>query len=72
MNKRSLYNLAKVYVKIIEAIEKTRDKDQLMDLEEKRVIWHNRLIEKLQKEGVPFKDRDHVTRIAYRIINREL
>jgi len=72
MKKDSLYNVAKRYVEIIEALEKTDDEDRLLNLEEQRAIWHNRLMDKLKEEGLPFKDRDHVTRIAYRIVEREL
>ena len=72
MQKESLYNVAKKYLEIVEAIEQTDNKEHMMDLEEKRVIWHNRLIDKLKREGISFKDRDHVTRIAYRIVKEEL
>ena len=72
MKRYSLYNVAKKYVEIIDAIENSDDKDLLVALEENRVIWHNRLIETLKREGIFFKDRDHVTRLAYRIAEREL
>lgn len=72
MIKETLYNVAKRYIEIVEAIERIHDKGRLMELEEARVIWHNKLIEKLKQEGISFRDRDHVTRIAYRIVYREL
>jgi hypothetical protein len=72
MGNDSLYNVAYRYVRVIEAIENERDRQTLAELEEERVIWHNRLIGKLRREGISFKDREHVTRIAYRIIHNEL
>jgi hypothetical protein len=72
MRNESLYNVAKRYVSIIDAMENERDRERLASLEEKRVIWHNRLIDKLKREGIRFKDRDHVTRLAYRIVRDEL
>jgi hypothetical protein len=72
MRNDSLYNVASRYIRIIEAIEKERDKERLAELEEERVLWHNRLIAKLKREGIMFKDRDHVTRIAYRVVKNEV
>jgi hypothetical protein len=72
MRNDSLYNVARQYLEIIESLENERNKDQRVNLEEERVLWHNRLIELLQGEGILFKDREHVTCIAYRIIRDEL
>ncbi len=72
MARDALYTAARKYIAVIEAIEKTKDKEKLLVLEEQRVIWHNRFMETLRQEGIPFKDRDHATRIAYRIVDGEL
>jgi hypothetical protein len=71
MTKHRLYNVAKRYVGIIEQIERTRDAKRLMVLEEERVLWHNRLLEILKREGIPFKDREQVTKLAYHITRNE-
>jgi hypothetical protein len=68
----SLYEIAKAYVAVIEAMERTVDKACLARLEEDRVVWHNRFMDKLTKEGIRFKDRQHVTDIAFRIARQEL
>ena len=68
----SLFGIAKEYVGIIESMERTDDKEGLARLEEERAVWHGRLIDKLKKEGIQFKDRDHVTAIAFRIARQEL
>jgi len=68
MARETLYNVARRYVEIIELMERTRDKMTLADLEEERVIWHNKLIQILKREGIPYQDRDHVTRLAYSIV----
>jgi hypothetical protein len=71
MARETLYNVAKHYVEIIERLERTRDKTILVDLEEDRVIWHNKLIQILRREGIPYGDRDHVTRLAYMIAQKD-
>ena len=68
MAKETLYNAARRYIEIIEAMEKTHDKEKLVSLEEERVVRHNDLIELLRQAGVSFKDREHVTRIAYALL----
>ena len=68
MAKWNLYNVAKQYIAVIENIERTVDANELMELEEIRTEWHARLIRVLKREGIPFKDREHVTRFAYYII----
>ncbi|MBI3088185.1 MAG: hypothetical protein HYY91_04800 [Candidatus Omnitrophica bacterium] len=60
------------YVKIIERIEHTADPEQLRELEEERVIRHNRFADALKAAGIHYKDREHVTRIAFRIAKEEL
>ena len=68
MTRGKLYNVAKRYLAIIEFMEQTSDRQHLADLEEQRVLWHNRLLDILRREGIPFKDREHVTRIALYIV----
>jgi len=63
-----LYNVAKRYVDIVEQMQRVADPQALANLEEERVIWHNRLLRTLRREGVAFTDREHVTRIAYHIV----
>lgn len=65
--KNKLYNVAKCYVEVIDRLENTHDVDTLARLEEERVIWHNKLIQILKRENIPYKDREHVTRLAYQI-----
>jgi hypothetical protein len=68
MRKWNLYNVAKRYVEIIEQMERTRDAQRLTDLEEQRVIWHNRLLRILKREGIRYRDRDHVTQLAFHLV----
>jgi hypothetical protein len=68
MAKSKLYNVARRYVDIIEHMERTTDAQRLADLEEERVIWHNRLLKILKREGISFKGRENVTRLAYHLI----
>lgn len=70
--RQSLFELAVAYVKIIERIEHTADPEQLRELEEERVIRHNRFADALKAAGIHYKDREHVTRIAFRIAKEEL
>jgi hypothetical protein len=72
MRNDSRYNVAGRYIRTIEAIEIERDKERLAELEEERALWHDRMIARLKREGILFKDRDHVTRIAYRIVKNEV
>jgi hypothetical protein len=67
MPKWKLYNVAKQYIEVIEQMEHTSDSQLLADLEEERARLHTRLLGILKREGIPFKDREHVTRIALRI-----
>ena len=68
----NLYELAQKYVEVIEKIEKTVDPIELQRLEEKRVDLHGKFMDLLKNQGIKFKDRDHVTRIAIRIAHGEL
>jgi hypothetical protein len=68
----TLFQLAKKYSDLIELIEKTRDPTKLQSLDEKRADLHWRFIEALKKQGIIVKDRDHATRIAFRIAKEEL
>lgn len=70
--KHNLYEFAVAYIKIIETIERTSDRHELQKLEEKRVEAHNRFADALKGAGIRHKDREHVTRIAYRIAKEEL
>jgi transposase len=67
MSKWKLYNVAKRYVQVIEKMEHTSDPQRLVELEEERGVWHDRMLRILKREGIPFKDREHVTRIAFHI-----
>ena len=68
----TLFELARAYVRLIEQIEHTSDPRELRTLEEQRVEAHNRFADALQRAGISYKDRDHVTRIAFRIAKQEL
>lgn len=70
--RENLFELATAYVKVIEQIERTADPRELKDLEEQRVICHNRFADALKAVGIHYKDREHVTRIAFRIAKEEL
>ena len=68
----TLHELACRYVAVIERIERTSDRAELQGLEEERVICHNRFADALTAQGILHKDRDHVTRIAFRLAKDEL
>jgi len=70
--KHTLYELAYAYIRVIEQIERTSDPKELQELEEQRVIWHNRFADALKAQGIQYKDREHVTRIAFRIAKEEV
>ena len=70
--KQNLFELAVAYVRVIERIERTANAEQLRELEEQRVICHNRFADALKAAGIRYKDREHVTRIALRIAKQEL
>jgi len=66
--KENLYNVAKKYVEVIDQMERATDRQQLADLEEERACWHNKMLAILKREGIPFRDREHVTRLAYYLV----
>jgi hypothetical protein len=70
--KETLFQAAKDYVEVIEKIEKTSDPKKLQILEEQRAELHWQFIGLLKEQGIKFKDRDHATRIAFRIATGEL
>ncbi len=70
--KRSLFDAAVAYVRVIEEIEQTTDPERLRVLEEKRVIRHDEFADALKAAGIRYRDREHVTRIAFRIAREEL
>ncbi len=70
--KPTLFELARTYVQIIERIEQTSDAGELRELEERRIDCHNRFADALRAGGIRYKDREHVTRIAFRIAKQEL
>lgn len=70
--KPTLFELARIYIGIIERIERTNDRIELRELEERRVDCHNRFADALKVAGIHYKDREHVTRIAFRIAKEEL
>ena len=72
MMKANLHDLAVIYIKLIEQIERTNDRAELQKLEEQRVEAHNAFADALKAAGIRYKDRDHVTRIALRIVKEEL
>lgn len=70
--KQNLFELATAYVRVIEEIERTSDPQRLKELEEKRVICHHQFADALKSAGIRYADREHVTRIAFRIAKEEL
>ncbi len=67
----TLFHLACAYVRIIERIERTRDPHELHELEEQRVVSHNQFADALRAAGIHYTDREHVTRMAFRIAKEE-
>jgi hypothetical protein len=68
----TLFELASADAKIIERMMRTSDPQELRELEEKRVMAHNRFADALKAAGIRYKDREHVTRVAFRIAHQEL
>ena len=68
----NLRTLAVAYIKIIGQIEQTNHCLELQQLEEQRVKAHNAFADALKAAGIRYKDREHVTRIAFRIAKDEL
>jgi hypothetical protein len=56
----------------LKRLKKTSDPRKIQLLEEQREDLHWKFISLLKEQGIKFKDREHVTRIAYRIANEEL
>ena len=67
----TLFDLACAYVRVIDRIERTRDPKELQELEEQRVVCHNQFADALRAAGIRYKDREHVTRLALRIVKEE-
>jgi hypothetical protein len=65
MDTDRLYDTALIYIDIIRRMGRTPNTRELGDLEEERVIWHNKFMDVLKREGIPCRDRDHAARIAY-------
>jgi hypothetical protein len=70
--KENLFRTAREYIDLIEKIEKTSDPLKLQVLDEKRAEAHWKFIGLLKAQGIKYKDREHATRIAFRIANEEL
>lgn len=70
--KDNLYQLAKKYVDVIKKIEETTDAKTIQVLEEKRVQLHGEWLDMLKAQGIKFHDREHATKIAYKIARGEL
>ena len=70
--RQTLFQAAREYVDVIEKIEKTSDLEKLHKLEERRVILHGQFLDVLKEQGIEFRDKDHATRIAFRIVKGEL
>lgn len=70
--KQNLFEWATAYIRVIEDIERTRDPQRLKELEEQRIICHNQFADALKGAGIRSTDREHVTRIAFRIAREEL
>ena len=63
----ALLNLAKRYIGVIEMIEKTSNPTKLQALEEKRADLHWEWMNALKANNISFSDRDHATRIAFKM-----
>jgi hypothetical protein len=70
--KENLFLAAREYIDLIEKIERTSDPLKLRALDERGADAHWKFIVLLKKQGIKFKDREHATRIAFRIANEEL
>ena len=69
---KTLYQMAKEYVDVLNELEKTDDPLKATSLEEQRILLHGLFIDALNEQGIKFKDREHATRIAIRIAAEEL
>jgi len=70
--RKTLFESAKDYVAVIEAIEQTTDAKKLQALEEKRVQLHSAWMDLLKEQGIAYRDREHATKIAVKIARGEL
>ncbi len=70
--RKTLFELAKEYVTVIEAVEQTTDAKKLQALEEKRVQLHGLWMDMLKEQGITYRDREHATKIAIKIARGEL
>ena len=70
--RKTLFELAKEYVTVIEAVEQTTDAKKLQALEEKRVQLHGLWMDMLKEQGITDRDREHATKIAIKIARGEL
>ncbi len=70
--RKTLFELAKEYVAVIEAIEQNTDAKKLQALEEKRVQLHGLWMDFLKEQGVAYHDREHATKIAIKVARGEL
>ena len=67
----TLRDVARRYINIIEQIERTSHPEELHHLEEERVVWHNRFADRLRQAGIPYRDREHVTQIAFQMAGED-
>ena len=70
--RKTLFESAKEYVSVIEAIEQTIDAKKLQMLEEKRVQLHGAWMDLLKEQGIAYRDREHATKIAIKVARGEL
>ena len=70
--RKTLFESAKEYVAVIEAIEHTTNPKKLHTLEEKRVQMHGAWMDLLKEQGIAYRDREHATKIAIKIARGEL
>lgn len=70
--RKTIFELAKEYLAVIEEIERTTDAKKLQSLEEKRVKLHGFWMDLLKEQGIAYRDREHATKIAIKIARGEL
>ena len=59
--------ICRQYCAIIQQIEQTPDPGELERLEERRIEWHNLVLDAFERQGIHYEDRWDVTRIACQI-----
>ncbi|MCP4404494.1 MAG: hypothetical protein GY801_45230 [bacterium] len=62
-----IHTICRQYYSIIQQIERTADPIALERLEERRVEWHNKVLDAFEQHGIHYEDRWDVTRIACQI-----